>query len=156
VNTQTAINIIRPSLEELEPIIALFDAYRQFYRKESDLESASAFIRQRLEQQDSVIFLALSAEGKAMGFTQLYPFFSSLRMKKLWLLNDLFVYPEYRGMGISLQLIAQAKELALQTKAAGLSLETEKSNIVGNQLYPKTGFVLSEGSNFYSWDCPVS
>ena len=53
-----------------------------------------------------------------------------------------------------MQLIEQAKELVRESQAAGLMLETDKSNQVGNQLYPRTGFVLNSGSNFYVWDCP--
>ena len=146
--------IIQAGLSDLEAVIGLFEGYRAFYRKEPDAVGAREFIRQRLSTQDSVIFLAVNEEGKGVGFTQLYPLFTSLRMKKLWLLNDLFVDPDYRGRGISMQLIEQAKELAWQSQAAGLMLETDKSNQVGNQLYPRTGFVLNSGSNFYVWDCP--
>jgi len=73
-------------------------------------------------------------------------------MGKLWLLNDLFVNPSFRGKGVSIGLIEKAKELVRDTNACGMFLETEKSNIVGNNLYPKTGFELNEGSNFYEWN----
>jgi len=75
-------------------------------------------------------------------------------MKKAWLLNDLFVSKEQRGKGISKMLITAAKELAKQTDAFGLMLETEKSNDIGNNLYPSAGFELNTGSNFYEWTCP--
>ncbi len=71
-------------------------------------------------------------------------------MKRLWLLNDLFVAKEFRGQGISKLLIERAKQLAEQTHAAGLLLETEKTNEIGNQLYPSAGFNL-EANNFYFW-----
>ena len=73
-------------------------------------------------------------------------------MKKLWLLNDLFVKTEYRGKGISIGLINKAKELVEQSNACGMFLETGKSNFIGNNLYPKTGFELNKGSNFYEWN----
>jgi len=73
-------------------------------------------------------------------------------MKRLWLLNDLFVHQDARGHGISKLLIERAKQLAKDTNAAGLMLETEVSNHIGNQLYPATGFKLNEASNFYDWD----
>lgn len=154
MTTHSAIHIIRAELPHLEAVAGLFEGYRAFYRKEPDEAGAREFIRQRLSTQDSFIFLAITEAGTGVGFTQLYPLFTSLRMKKLWLLNDLFVLPEYRGRGISVQLIEQAKELARESQAAGLMLETDKSNQVGNQLYPRTGFVLNAGSNFYVWDCP--
>lgn len=72
-------------------------------------------------------------------------------MKKLWLLNDLFVNPEFRGLGISVALIDEAKALCRRTNACGLSLETAKTNHIGNPLYLKTGFVLNDAHNFYDW-----
>ncbi len=135
---------------DLEQIAKLFDLYRIFYRKNSDVKGANRFIGERINQGDSKIFVC-EKDGKLIGFVQLYPLFSSTRMKKLWLLNDLFVDSNYRGIGVSIQLIEKAKELVKETNACGMFLETEKSNMIGNKLYPKTGFELNEGSNYYEW-----
>ena len=70
--------------------------------------------------------MAENAEHQLVGFVQLYPLFSSTRMEKLWLLNDLFVDPDYRGKGISKGLINKAKELVEESDACGMFLETEK------------------------------
>jgi len=84
-----------------------------------------------------------------VGFTQLYPQFSSTRMKKFWVLNDLFVLEVYRRMGVAKALIKAAADFAKDNKAPGLLLETEKSNVVGNKLYPACGFTEYVDSNFY-------
>jgi len=68
------------------------------------------------------------------------------------LLNDLFVHPEFRGKGVAIELIQRAKALVLESKACGMFLETEKTNLIGNALYPKTGFVLNSDSNYYEWN----
>jgi GNAT superfamily N-acetyltransferase len=73
-------------------------------------------------------------------------------MKRFWLLNDLYVAPEQRGKGISVALIDAAKELCSISGSCGMMLETAKSNLIGNNLYPKTGFELDEAHNYYSWD----
>lgn len=73
-------------------------------------------------------------------------------MKKLWLLNDLYVNEDFRGQGISTKLIERAKQLCLQTQSCGLILETSKSNIVANSLYLKTDFQLDEDHNYYTWE----
>lgn len=143
--------IVKATLEHLDQLVSLFDAYRVWYRMDSDKETAHSFLGNRIKNDDSQIFLAMTDDGKAVGFTQLYPLFSSTRMKPMWLLNDLFVAPEYRGKGISKKLIDRAKDLARTTNAAGVSLETEKNNHIGNQLYPKTGFELDD-HNFYFWE----
>lgn len=136
---------------DLEQLSHLFNGYRVFYRKESDVPAAKDFLMQRLTKADSEIFVCETPEGQLVGFVQLYPLFSSTRMQKLWLLNDLFVDPDYRGRGISVQLIERAKQLVRDSEACAMFLETERSNDIGNALYPRTGFKLNEGSNFYEW-----
>lgn len=136
---------------DLNQIALLFNAYRVFYKKEADIDKAKTFLQNRITNNDSEIFVAENEDHQLVGFVQLYPLFSSTRMEKLWLLNDLFVNPEYRGKGISIGLIEKAKQLVKDSNACGMFLETEKSNIIGNQLYPKTGFKLNTSSNFYEW-----
>lgn len=138
---------------DLEELSVLFDQYRQFYRQETDLTAARKFMLERLSSNDSKLFIALKSGTGIIGFTQLYPLFSSVRMKKLWLLNDLFIVPVFRGIGISKLLLDRCKLFARESNAAGLILETEKSNHIGNQLYPKCDFKINTISNFYYWDC---
>ena len=138
--------------KDVEHLSELFNAYRMFYQKASAIQSAKTFLEDRISNKDSEIFVAQNTTNKLVGFLQLYPLFSSTRMKKLWLLNDLFVHPEFRGNGISIGLIQKAKDLVLESKACGMYLETEKSNLIGNALYPKTGFELNTSVNFYEWN----
>ncbi len=141
----------KAEIKDLDNLSVLFDNYRIFYWKETDIESAQNFLKDRISKNDSEIFVAENTEHQLVGFVQLYHLFSSVRMKKLWLLNDLFVNYDYRKKGISLGLIDKAKELVEKSGACGMYLETEKSNLVGNNLYPKAGFELNNDSNFYEW-----
>ena len=143
--------IRRATPNDLPQLSQLFDAYRIFYRKTPDITKAADFLNERMKKNESVIFVD-DENGTLTGFTQLYPQFSSTRMQRSWLLNDLYVQPSFRGQGISKKLIEAAKQLARETKAAGLLLETEKTNSTGNQLYPSAGFVLYNETNFYWWD----
>lgn len=140
------------TLEDIEMLAVLFDEYRVFYKKKSDVVGAVNFLRDRVVNNESKIFVILDDGNTFAGFVQLYPIFSSTRMKKLWLLNDLYVSERYRGKGFSKELIERAKELARSTNACGLLLETSKSNTVANSLYIKTDFTLSIGENFYTWN----
>lgn len=146
------INIREINKTDIEQVALLFDAYRVFYEKPSDIVAAKNFLLERFENKESTIFVAENAENKIVGFVQLYPLFSSTRMKKLLLLNDLYISEDYRGKGISVQLIDACKAFCITTNACGLMLETAKSNVVGNKLYPKTDFVLDKDHNYYSWD----
>lgn len=143
--------IVRATPDHLKGLAHLFDAYRQFYRQASDLEGSRAFLAERMQKQESVIFIALDEQGNYTGFTQLYPLFSSTRMRRVWLLNDLFVAADFRKQGVAHALLDAAKGLARQTNAAGVSLETERNNHPANNLYPTVGFELDEEHNFYFW-----
>jgi len=142
--------IIKPAtLDELDSLVELFDAYRVWYRKTSDKETGKQFLSDRIDKKESVIFVAEESRS-LVGFTQLYPIFSSTRMKRMWLLNDLYVSEKHRGKGYSKALIHAAKKHCKETGAGGILLETEQSNIIGNKLYPSQGFQLEE-NNFYFW-----
>lgn len=144
--------IKKATINDLKLLVELFDKYRVFYEKESDKQKAEEFLSERLKVNDSEIFVAETDNYNLVGFVQLYPLFSSTRMKRLWLLNDLFVAKEYRGKGIAKKLIEISKEFCKQTNACGLILETAKTNIIGNELYPTVGFSLDKEHNYYSWD----
>ena len=144
-------SIREATLNDLDALARLFDNYRIFYRKPPELTAAKKFLQQRITGKESVIFLA--GENYAVAFAQLYPLFSSTRMKRLWLLNDLFVDPDFRGKGISKLLLSRCFQLARETNACGVMLETERDNMIANQLYRKTGFQLME-SNFYFYENP--
>lgn len=134
-------NVIRCT-EKHTPLIApLFDAYRRFYHQPSDITGAQKFLSERLTQNESVVFAALDESGKALGFVQLYPTFSSVSITKLWILNDLFVVPEARKQGVGETLMEAARKLAFDTHAKGLLLETGVGNITAQRLYEKLGYV---------------
>ena len=154
---KNTLEIVQATLEDLELVVPLFDAYRQFYKRASDLEGARRFLTARFEERSSIIFLALlvGAEGKrqACGFTQLYPSFSSTTMKRLWILNDLFVAPEVRRSGAGRALLERARELALETQARGLMLQTAVDNYTAQALYESAGWRREE--QFYTYNLSV-
>lgn len=143
-------NTRKVTIEDLNQLSELFDQYRIFYHKDSDIPAAEQFLKERIKNKDSEIFVA-EKDDELVGFVQLYPLFSSTRMKRYWLLNDLFVNDNFRGKGFSKELIEEAKELAKSTNAAGILLETGKSNDIGNKLYPGCGFEIYDEVNFYEW-----
>lgn len=143
--------IIKATIDNLEELSLLFDLYRQFYRQPSNISEAKGFLNERIVNKESVIYISKEDDGNFSGFVQLYPIFTSVGLKRLWLLNDLYVKKEYRKKGIARNLIDQCKNLTLETKASGLLLETSKNNLEGNVLYHTEGFTLVDESNFYFW-----
>lgn len=146
------IEIRRATINDIKTLTTLFDNYRIFYKKVSDIENAEKFVSERLIQEDSVFYVGVNESSSIVGFVQLYPIFSSTKMQRLWLLNDLYVDENHRGKGISKELIQASKKLCDETNACGLLLETAKSNDIGNELYPNTEFSLDIAHNHYYWD----
>ncbi|MDQ6646563.1 MAG: GNAT family N-acetyltransferase [Pseudomonadota bacterium] len=133
---------IRPaSLLDLHALTALFDGYRQFYGQPPDLARAGDFLAERIGREQSLILIAQNESGEALGFTQLYPAFSSVRMVRTWLLNDLFVAPPARRQGVAASLLREAAELARARGAASLSLSTALDNVAAQALYESLGWV---------------
>lgn len=142
-------NIIRANLTHLEAVAMLFDGYRVFYRQPSDIESARAFVEQRLTLQDSVILLA-TLDEQPVGFVQLYHSFSSVAMRRIWILNDLYVHPDARRKGIGRFLLEQAKQFGIEHGALRLELTTEITNTAGQALYESLDWVRDEDFHSYS------
>ena len=137
----TDCTIAMATAADLAEVSEAFDAYRQFYRQPADLDGALAFIRDRLTQNTSRILLARNSESALMGFTQLYPSFSSVRMQPIWILNDLFVYPAYRRKGVARALMEAASNLGRSVGVASLVLATEATNTGAQALYRSMGYV---------------
>ena len=138
------------TLADLETLVPLFDGYRVFYKQKSNPEGASAFLGQHLKTGFSVIFLATDAAGKGLGFTQLYPTYSSVTMEKYYILNDLFVLPEERGKSIGKALLERAKQYATAQNLKGLLLSTEMDN-PAQHLYEKLGWEKDTDFFYYFW-----
>jgi GNAT superfamily N-acetyltransferase len=135
------IDIKRAGPEDLDAAAPLFDAYRQFYGQRSDVAAARAFLVERLRRDESVVFLAVALDsGEAVGFMQLYPSFSSISLRRLWVLNDLFVSPDGRRGGVGRQLLERAREWAVETQAKGLVLATGVTNNAAQSLYESCGW----------------
>lgn len=141
------LQVRKAAIEDVQIIAPLFDAYRIFYAQQSDIAAATSFLQARLSTNQSVIFIAFVGEV-AVGFTQLYPIFSSVSLANTWLLNDLYVAEEARQQGIAAALLQKAKEHGLQTNAKWLLLETSIDNKKAQQLYEKNGW-LKQTDFFY-------
>ena len=102
------------------------------------------FIYQRIENKDSVIFFAINHAGTYLGFTQLYPMFSSVSVQRTWVLNDLYVSLDARRMGVGKMLMNKAEKFAIESGAKGISLETGVENINAQSLYESIGYHKDE------------
>jgi ribosomal protein S18 acetylase RimI-like enzyme len=134
-----SLEVVTASFDHLPELAKLFDAYRVFYGQPSDVEAARAFLYERFTLGESIVFMAM-LEDRAVGFTQLYPMFSSVSLRRMWILNDLYVEADVRGQRVSERLIERAVQLAKESGAKGIQLETAHTNTSGQRLYERLGF----------------
>lgn len=145
-------NIFLAQPQHLETLAPLFDAYRIFYKQESDIESAKNFLRHLINNQEATIFVVMTEDGKGMGFTTLYPSYSSVSMAPIFVLNDLFVHPDHRQKHVGELLLNQAASWAKSQGAIRMQLETETSNHSAQNLYKKLDWKLESEYNHYVLD----
>mgnify|MGYP003402737643 FL=1 len=129
---------------DLDALVPLFAGYLQFYQVPRSASEIHAFLLERLQRGDAQLFIARDEQGMAQGFTQLYPLQSSLSLAPAWLLSDLFVLPSARRQGVGEALMNAARAYAEASGACGLQLETAKTNLAGQALYERLGYVRDE------------
>ena len=136
-----SVDIYPAERDELEVIVPLFNDYRRFYGQPDDPDTVREFLRQRLERDESVILLARDRDDRRpVGFAQLYPSFSSIRARPAWILNDLYVDDNVRGLGLGRALVEKATRYARDRGAARISLETGRDNRRAQALYEVLGW----------------
>ncbi|BCL92276.1 GNAT family N-acetyltransferase [Ralstonia pseudosolanacearum] len=146
---------IRPyEPRDLGEIIRLFNDYRVFYEQDSDIKLAERFIRERIESDESLIFVADAGNNALVGFCQLYPTFCSVAAAPIYVLYDLFVSPTVRRQGIAKQLLQAAAYQAKVDGKARIDLTTGKQNVNAQALYEMLGWKRDE--RFYTYNLTIA
>jgi len=142
--------IVQAEIEHLREVSRLFNLYRIFYKEKDDLDSAKQFIKQRLENGDSTIFISINDDASLNGFVQLYPSFCSVSMIPILILYDLFVDPDIRTKGIGRSLMNKAAQYAQENGFKRLELSTAKDNFIGQSLYESLDYEVDDEFLHYS------
>jgi ribosomal protein S18 acetylase RimI-like enzyme len=143
-----SLQVVQATPADVGALAPLFDAYRQFYKKPSNEEAARRFLFARLSKNESVLFYAQLGSA-AVGLVHLYPVFSSLQLRRQWILSDLYVSVDARKHGVAHALMDRAQEFAESTQADGLTLETATDNYTAQRLYESLGWKRDE--EFYRY-----
>lgn len=141
--------ITTATVDDIDELAPLFDAYRVFYRQPTDLARARSFLLERLERLDSIIFLA-RVKREAAGLIQMYPAFSSVSTARIWILNDLFVAEGNRRLGVARDLMQHAVDWGKSHDAVRLILETARDNAAAKSLYEELGWTVDREFDRYS------
>ncbi|MCC6968183.1 MAG: GNAT family N-acetyltransferase [Nitrospira sp.] len=140
--------IRQATVEDVEQLAPLFDAYRRFYGRTSDVAAAQAFLLARFANRESTLFMA-HAGNVAVGFAQLYSNFSSVSLARTFILNDLFVQEQARRTGVASSLLSAAATFAVSLGAVRLSLSTALINDAAQALYRSAGWTRDEQFSVY-------
>ena len=108
---EDAVTVRQATLADLDALAALFDAYRRFQGRPADLAAARDFLRSRFEHEESIVFIA-EVGGVPAGFAQLYPSFSSVALRRVYILNDLFVDASARRRHVASRLLEAVEAYA--------------------------------------------
>ncbi|MCX6127334.1 MAG: GNAT family N-acetyltransferase [Proteobacteria bacterium] len=131
---------IIPVLEHsVDAAAQLFHDYLKFYGRPANLPLAKEFLTTRIRRLESKVFVAYLNE-EPVGFMQLYPSFSSLSLRSVWILNDLYVDSRVRKQGVGKALLMRAKAFGCETGAAHLALQTAVTNHAAASLYHAMGW----------------
>ena len=134
---------------DIDRLAPLFDGYRQFYGKSSDVEAARQFLYERFKNYQSVIFLANAENGETVGFAQLFPSFSSFSMARTFILNDLFVVPGGRRHGAGAMLLDAVDQYGRSVGAIRITLSTGIENGSAKALYLSRGWKQDEAFHVF-------
>jgi len=146
-------NIIEAKSKHIEQVGEIFDLYRQFYKYESNLIESTNYIKDRIKNNESIIFIAINDANKAIGFVQLYETFGSLDLGKIIILYDLYVKEDHRKNNIGRQLMIKSHEYAKKINAKRIQLSTAIDNYIGQSLYESLGYVKDD--DFYTYDFEI-
>ena len=137
------IEISRATVADVPELTELVEKYRAFYKQEVNPRTES-YLRERLTNDEAVVFIARYVEElnvRPVGFTMIYPTFSTVSLSEIWLLNDLFVDESVRGQHVASQLMDTAELAARNAGATRLFLRTAHDNTAAQALYEGRGWV---------------
>jgi ribosomal protein S18 acetylase RimI-like enzyme len=149
----SAFTIRHATLDDLDALAPLFDAYRRFYEQPGDVALASAYLHARMERGESAILVA-EGEGTLLGFCQLYPGWCSVAAARIFVLYDLFVDAGVRRAGVGRALMLAAQAFGSEAGALRLDLGTARTNTRAQALYESLGWQRDDVYLTYSLSLP--
>ena len=125
---------------DLAALVPLVDAYRRFYEQPSDVVAAERFVRERFAAGDTQFFVARDAEA-LLGFAHLLFSLETVSLRRIGILEDIFVTESARGRGVGGALLDAAETFARAGGLARLTLATAHQNRTAQRLYLAHGYV---------------
>ena len=132
------VTISRATAGDIDDLVPLVELYRAFYKQPAN-DKTHQYVTDRVFNEQAVVFMARKG-GNAVGFTMIYPTFSTVALAEIWLLNDLYVDESARGHGVATKLMETAEQAARDAGAARIWLRTANDNTAAQALYEGRGW----------------
>ena len=139
--------IRKAELSDVKELTKLLSEFRAFYHQESNPDELQAFIKNRIKNRDSVIFVA-AQNNELVGYAQLFPSFSTIKLSEIWILNDLFVLKSFRGKGVASEIINTVLRYAEMGQRRQVWLLTGSDNKHAQQFYNRKGFINTKFKHY--------
>ena len=136
------LEIVRAKLADVSDLHPLVEKYRAFYKQPPNAKTLD-YLKSRLEKDEAIVFIARD-NAVAVGFTMIYPTFSTVSLSAVWLLNDLYVTETSRGQGVANLLMDAAEAAAREAGATRIFLRTAHDNTPAQALYESRGWKQDE------------
>lgn len=110
----------------IDQFVIVVDEYRKFCGFNLSPEATKGFFKNLHKENKAATFIAISEEYEIMGFINLYPSYSTLSLRKIWILNDLGVSSRFRRLGVAQALIKKSIEFAKESGSIRIELKLQK------------------------------
>ncbi|KGQ69992.1 hypothetical protein A1D23_11140 [Chelonobacter oris] len=137
--------IFKAELWNLELILPLFEQYRREQGMNDNPERALAFLANRIRFSESILFIAVN-DQQAVGFVQLYPRLSSVRLQRYWQLTDIFVTQIPNQQEILRELLRKSREFVSFTQSNLLVVESAQTQ---REFWHQQGFKLNPNKGVF-------
>jgi len=142
--------IVRVRAEHVEQLLPLMQAYCEFYEAAPSDVALRGLAEALLAdpQRAGIQLLARDRDGTALGFATIFWTFSTLSAAPIGLMNDLYVAPVARGMGVGRALIDACARECARRGVGELEWYTAPENRRAQSVYDGTGATRSEWVNY--------
>jgi GNAT superfamily N-acetyltransferase len=131
------------TVDDIPALMPLFRGYFDFYKSDPDDADVEVMLHKviALPEDEAYLLVATDDEGKVVGFANNDWKWSSLRGKRIVLMDDLFVHPDARGGGYADALINAVADVARKHGAPNILWYTAQDNVRAQTVYNRVGGV---------------
>lgn len=128
-------------------------------REFAEYEKLSEYCQVSAENLDEVLFgensfvqgLVALAEEKIVAYAIFFPYFSSFKGEKSIYLEDVYLKPEFRNIGIGEKFIREIAKIGKTQKATRIDFQVMKDNEKAIKFYKKLGAVSNDEETHFKF-----